>query len=230
MYCLQSKLGCSPVRNRKKGTHRKHALGGRLFALGRMVDVLRVNLHRLRALWPAFHAHVSALLADGRPPVRAAAVDALGRALGAALATSARPRALENPGSKPPGKPTHLGAPVLADGRGARAAAEDNGSAAAAEGAADAQAAERDDALADAGGVPAGAAVGGAGMAAEEGLQPELQGLDPAAAAGGLDDGAEEMLLEALRGLYAGAREPDVRLGLLRVLLQVLQRHGAPHA
>lgn len=194
-----------------------------------MVDVLRVNLHRMRALWPAFHAHVSALLADGRPPVRAAAVDALGRALGAALATSPRPRALENPGSKPP-KPARLGAPVLADGRGARAAAEDNGSAVAAEDPADAQAAEQDDPLADGFGGAAGAALGGAGVAAEEGLQPELQGPVLEAAAGGLDDGAEEMLLEALRGLYAGAREPDVRLGLLRVLLQVLQRHGAPHA
>ena len=192
------------------------------------MDVLRVNLHRLCALWPAFHAHISALLADARPPVRAAAVDALGRALGAALATSPRPKTLENPDSKPPRKPARLGAPVLADGRGARAAAEDNGTVVAAEGAADAQAAEGDDLLADGVGDAAEVAVSGAGVASEQGLQPELQGLDPAAAAGGLDNGAEEMLLEALRGLYAGAREPDVRLGLLRVLLQVLQRHGAP--
>ncbi|KAK9834027.1 hypothetical protein WJX81_004391 [Elliptochloris bilobata] len=41
----------------------------KLFALARMVDVLRVNLHRLRALWPAFQAHVAALLATPRPPV-----------------------------------------------------------------------------------------------------------------------------------------------------------------
>ena len=197
------------------------------------MDVLRVNLHRLHALWPAFHAHASALLADARAPVRAAAVDAFGRALGAALATSGRSKTLsilQSPNSQPSGKRIYVGAPVLADARAAGAAAEENGNAAAAEGAADAPAAEQGAALAGAGGGAAEAAAGGAGGAGGEGLKPELQSLEPAAAVGGLDAGAEEMLLEALRGLYAGAREPDVRLGLLRVLLQVLQRHGAPHA
>lgn len=45
----------------------------------------------------------------------------------------------------------------------------------------------------------------------------------------GSDWGAtEHMLLMALESLYKDAEELDVRLGLLRVLLQILQRHGAP--
>ena len=41
----------------------------------------------------------------------------------------------------------------------------------------------------------------------------------------------EHMLLMALESLYKDGEELDVRLGLLRVLLQILQRHGAhsPH-
>lgn len=35
------------------------------------------------------------------------------------------------------------------------------------------------------------------------------------------------MLLMALESLYKDSQELDVRLGLLRVLLQILQRHGA---
>lgn len=40
---------------------------------------------------------------------------------------------------------------------------------------------------------------------------------------------AEHMLLGALLELYSDASENDVRLGLLRILLQALQRHGEPH-
>jgi hypothetical protein len=36
----------------------------------------------------------------------------------------------------------------------------------------------------------------------------------------------EHMLLVALESMYKEEREPDVRLGLLRVALHVLQRHG----
>lgn len=36
----------------------------------------------------------------------------------------------------------------------------------------------------------------------------------------------EHMLLVALEGMYKEEREPDVRQGLLRVALHVLQRHG----
>jgi hypothetical protein len=36
----------------------------------------------------------------------------------------------------------------------------------------------------------------------------------------------EHMLLVALESVYREEREPDVRLGLLRVALHVLQRHG----
>ena len=42
---------------------------------------------------------------------------------------------------------------------------------------------------------------------------------------------AEHMLLVALETLYKDASETDVQLGILRVVLQILQRHGAcPHA
>lgn len=37
------------------------------------------------------------------------------------------------------------------------------------------------------------------------------------------------MLLGALIELYHDARENDVRLGILRILLQSLQRHGESH-
>ena len=47
------------------------------------------------------------------------------------------------------------------------------------------------------------------------------------AAAAASDWGAtEHMLLMALESLYKDSEELDVRLGLLRVLLQILQRHG----
>lgn len=59
----------------------------RLFALGRMVEVLLVNLHRLHDLWPVFLAHVVELLGDTRPVIRAACLDALTRAVGGALAS-----------------------------------------------------------------------------------------------------------------------------------------------
>ena len=36
------------------------------------------------------------------------------------------------------------------------------------------------------------------------------------------------MLLMALESLYKDATEQDVRLGLLRTALQILQRHGEP--
>lgn len=37
----------------------------------------------------------------------------------------------------------------------------------------------------------------------------------------------EHMLLVALTSLYTDERETDVRLGVLRVAINVLQRHGA---
>lgn len=37
---------------------------------------------------------------------------------------------------------------------------------------------------------------------------------------------AEHMLLGALVELYRDARENDVRLGIIRITLQALQRHG----
>jgi len=44
------------------------------------------------------------------------------------------------------------------------------------------------------------------------------------------DGAAEHMLLGALVELYHDARENDVRLGLLRIALQALQRHGGASA
>jgi hypothetical protein len=41
------------------------------------------------------------------------------------------------------------------------------------------------------------------------------------------EGGVENMLLVALTSLYTDEREADVRLGVLRVAINVLQRHGA---
>lgn len=41
------------------------------------------------------------------------------------------------------------------------------------------------------------------------------------------EGGVEHMLLVALTALYTDERETDVRLGVLRVAINVLQRHGA---
>ena len=40
------------------------------------------------------------------------------------------------------------------------------------------------------------------------------------------EDAVEAMLLGSLETMYSQDREMDVHMGLLRVLLQVLQRHG----
>jgi hypothetical protein len=57
-----------------------------LFALSRMVDVVLYNQARVHNLWPILLDHVVELLSDSKAAVRAAAVDALGRALMGALA------------------------------------------------------------------------------------------------------------------------------------------------
>ena len=51
-----------------------------------MVEVLLYNLPRIHNLWPIFLTHVCDILGDSRPTVRAAATEALGRAVGGALA------------------------------------------------------------------------------------------------------------------------------------------------
>ena len=58
----------------------------RLYPLGRMVEVLLYNLARIHNLWPIFLTHVCDILGDARPAVRSAATDALGKAVGGALA------------------------------------------------------------------------------------------------------------------------------------------------
>ncbi|EIE25629.1 hypothetical protein COCSUDRAFT_83636 [Coccomyxa subellipsoidea C-169] len=56
---------------------------------------------------------------------------------------------------------------------------------------------------------------------------PSQPGDSAESSGAGSDWGAtEHMLLMALESLYKDAEELDVRLGLLRVLLQILQRHG----
>ncbi len=206
----------------------------RLFALGRMVDVLRVNLARLPALWPVFQGHVEALLADPRPPVRAAAIEALGRALGCALATPGRPDAGPGPG---PRLPVSRPAAVVADAAGGEGGAERGPAAGGPELADGPQHAAQENGAPGGGGLDggpgapdprlndAGTAAPGAAEAAAPG-----EGGGGGAGAGAVAGCTEEMLLEALGGLYAAACEPDVRLNLLRVLLQVLQRHGAAPA
>ena len=55
---------------------------------------------------------------------------------------------------------------------------------------------------------------------------------EPAESNGAASDwgATEHMLLMALESLYKDSEELDVRLGLLRVLLQILQRHGAHYS
>lgn len=61
----------------------------RLFAVGRMVEVLQHNRHRLPDLWRVFAAHVGDVLTNGsvRPAVRVAAAEALGKAVSALLSS-----------------------------------------------------------------------------------------------------------------------------------------------
>ena len=59
--------------------------------------------------------------------------------------------------------------------------------------------------------------------------QRQQQQQQPLEMTGSLDGHAadvEHMLLVALESMYREEREPDVRQGLLRVTLHVLQRHG----
>ena len=51
---------------------------------------------------------------------------------------------------------------------------------------------------------------------------------DMAGSSGICPSAIEGMLLMAVEKLYKEDREPDVQMGLLRVVLQVLQRHGTP--
>ncbi|KAL4423762.1 hypothetical protein ABPG75_001063 [Micractinium tetrahymenae] len=126
----------------------------KLFALNRMVEVLLYNIGRIYDLWAIFLSHVLEVINDPKPPVRATAIEALGRAIIGAL------------GSLGP-------AP---SGSGAAASAADPGAA--------------------------------------------------AAAASESTGGVEHMLLVALEALYNADNERDVQAGVLRVLLNVLQRHG----
>lgn len=52
-----------------------------------MVDVLLYNLHRLHDLWPVFVEHVVEVLGDPRQGIRAATLEALGKAVGGCLAS-----------------------------------------------------------------------------------------------------------------------------------------------
>ena len=133
--------------------------GCRLFALGRMVDVLHFNMERIYDLWGIFLAHVLEVLASPKLAVRAAAMDAVGSAINGAL------QRREAAAASPPG-----GGPIS--------------------------------------------------ISAEERQSTACE--PPADAAAGV----EHMLLVALTALYTADREVDVRLGVLRVAITVLQRHG----
>jgi hypothetical protein len=52
-----------------------------------MVDVLLFNLHRLHDLWFIFVEHIVEALGDPRSSIRGATLDALGKAVGGALAS-----------------------------------------------------------------------------------------------------------------------------------------------
>lgn len=125
----------------------------KLFALNRMVEVLLYNINRIYDLWGIFLSHVLEVIDDPKPPVRAAAVEALGRAIAGALGS--------------------LGLPSQS----------------------------------------------GAAAATSSGPSSDQASLNDSTG------GVEHMLLVALEALYAD-KERDVRLGVLRVLLSVLQRHG----
>lgn len=127
----------------------------KMFALGRMVEVLLFNVHRIYDLWGIFLSHVLEVVGDNSPLVRAAAIDALGRAIIGAL-----------------------------------------------------------------GGLPSAST---AGASASPGKPPPSPGTSHGAESTG---GLEHMLLVALEALHNDDRERDVRVGVLRVLLAVLQRHG----
>lgn len=60
-----------------------------------MVDVLLFNLHRLHDLWPVFVEHVVEILGDPRQGIRAAILEALGKAIGGCL-VSVVPAANQN--------------------------------------------------------------------------------------------------------------------------------------
>ncbi|KAK9811035.1 hypothetical protein WJX73_008056 [Symbiochloris irregularis] len=141
----------------------------KLFSLARMVEVLLYNLHRIHHLWPIFLDHLGELLTDERASVRAAAIDALGRAVGGALAhvTSG-------------GNVTANGDPL--------------------------------EASAGSGAIPS---------------TPQSPPYRPSEDGGA----AEHMLMVALHMLYKDSQEAerpqfDVQMGIMRVVLQLLQRHG----
>ena len=111
----------------------------KLYALDRMVEVLLHNVSRIYDLWAVFLSHCLEVMANSKPQVRAAAIEALSKAIVGAL--SQLPR-------------------------------------------------------------------------------------NPHGGSGDSSGGLEHMLLVALESLYNDDRERDVKLGVLRVLLVVVQRHG----
>ena len=124
----------------------------RLFALGRMVDILLYNMSRIYDLWGIFLSHVLEVLASPKPALRSAAMEAVGTAINGALA-------------EPPSPPE----PATADSNGQATSSN---------------------------------------------------------SADSFARGVEHMLLVALTALYTDDRDMDVRLGVLRVAITVLQRHG----
>ena len=77
----------------------------RLFALGRMVEVLLSNLHRLHDLWAIFLEHIVEALGDSRPSIRAASLEGLSKAIGGVLASVVATSAHRRQSISTPGKP-----------------------------------------------------------------------------------------------------------------------------
>ncbi|WIA43332.1 hypothetical protein OEZ86_009826 [Tetradesmus obliquus] len=171
--------------------------GFRLSALNRMVEVLLYNLPRIQDLWGIFLAHLMEVLHSGNAAVRAAAIEALDKSLTGAI-----------------------GSPCLGQQQQQQLAPAAAAAAAAAAEASQHQPGASKHLLPPRGTAAAAAAAGSDVTAASQQQQQQQQGSSSTAG------DVEHMLLVALESMYKEEREPDVRLGLLRVTLHVLQRHG----
>ena len=169
------------------------------------MQVLHFNMHRIYDLWGIFLSHVLEVLASAKAALRTAAMDAVGKAITGALDRPVPARECRRAhcefGRDSWQKPVH--------------------------------------------GMPAtrrrvlthmccvswteAAAVGCALVEPE--ICAMLAETDGTASTAEAEGGVENMLLVALTSLYTDEREADVRLGVLRVAINVLQRHGAsPYA
>jgi hypothetical protein len=184
----------------------------RLPALSRMVEVLLCNLPHIHNLWPIFLTHVLDVLHSGSAQIRAAGIDALDRTLTGSIAARCLMHQQQQQQQQQQPQPP----PQQQQQQQQAAASGAAGAAPARAGSSGPGQASRQASL-SAAAAAAATGVGGGGGA-------ELAG--GSASADGRAADVEHMLLVALESMYKEEREPDVRLGLLRIALHVLQRHG----